>query len=232
MVPAWLLLFTVVGLYDFRHLLGGTTEYARAFHACTSGMMLVVLISFVYENFVIARGWLVMSWVLTVILVCTGRFVLRRTSYYLRHSREFFIAPALMIGTNQEAVALANQLGDGTQSGLRIHGYIDISESSSTSSAAEVEPSQILGQIENLANIIQQHGISEVVIATTSLSREQLLAVFQIVTALPDVEIRLSSGLYEALTTNNGSPHDGDSSIDGVEKSAPRSCGTLFEALT
>lgn len=205
LVPAWLFLFATVGLYNFRHLLGGTTEYARAFHACTSGMMLVVLLSFIYENFVIARGWLVMSWLFAGLFVCLGRFTLRRVAYWLRQSKGFFVSSALVIGTNQEAIALASQLRKSDYSGLMIHGFIDVGNRAGDTYIYEAGRGQqmnILGKLEALPELVRQRKISEVIIATTALSREQLLAVFETLTTFPDVEMRLSSGLYEAITTN------------------------------
>ena len=39
LLPVWLILFTLLRLYDFQYLLGGTSEYVRALNGCTSGMM-------------------------------------------------------------------------------------------------------------------------------------------------------------------------------------------------
>src|SRR4051794_19712049 len=84
LVPVWLILFTLLRLYDFQYLLGGTSEYVRALNGCTSGMMLVFVASFLVPEFVIARGWVVMSWLVATLLICTNRLILRRTAYALR----------------------------------------------------------------------------------------------------------------------------------------------------
>src|SRR3954462_9781443 len=54
LVPVWLFFFTLLRLYDFQYLLGGTSEYVRALNGCTSGMMLVFIASFLVPEFVIA----------------------------------------------------------------------------------------------------------------------------------------------------------------------------------
>lgn len=199
LVPFWLVFFSIVRLYDFQILLGGTSEYARAFNACTSGMMLVVLATFFLDEFVIARGWLIMSWLFACLLVCTSRLFLRRISYSLRR-QGYFISRALIIGTNSEALALADQLCDSHSSGLAVQGMIGTGNL--TEDAASRGALPLLGTIDQLPELIQQRDISELIIASTALTRDQLLQVFRSVITQPNVEMRLSSGLYEAITTD------------------------------
>jgi exopolysaccharide biosynthesis polyprenyl glycosylphosphotransferase len=202
LIPLWLALFGLMRLYDFRYLLGGTTEYAKALNACTSGMMIVVLVSFYWEtNIQIARGWLVFSWLLSTILVCAGRLGFRRVAYGLRR-RGFFIAPTVIVGVNQEAMALAEQLRHSQASGMAIVGFID------TQTDAPEEQRQrwcmglpIVGDLESLPEVVQARGIEEVVIATTALTREQMIQIPGRLAVLPRVALRLSSGFYEILTT-------------------------------
>lgn len=124
LIPVWLALFWLLHLYDYHTLLGGTGEYTRALNGCTAGMMLVVVVSFFVPDFLIARGWLVMSWIFSCVLVGTSRFVLRRMAYRLRRYG-YFVERALIVGTNDEAVALAAQLQDSQSSGLSILGFVD-----------------------------------------------------------------------------------------------------------
>jgi len=202
LLPFWLSLFALMRLYDFRYLLGGTAEYARTFNACTSGMMLVVVLTFVDDEFVIARGWLVMSWLLACVLVCSGRVLLRRVAYGFR-KRGYFVEPAIIVGTNSEAVALATQLHNSRYSGLAVLGFIDADRNDSNDKRPDQAPNEpILGTLQDLYTVVAKKKIREVIIATTALSREQLQTVFQRLMDIPNVEMRLSSGLYEVFTTN------------------------------
>ncbi|MCZ7570671.1 MAG: sugar transferase [Ardenticatenaceae bacterium] len=197
LMPAWLLLFTLFGLYDFQYLLGGTEEYARAFNACTVGAMLVVGASFALPELTIARGWLVGSWLLSAFLIGGARFGLRRTVYALRR-QGYFVAPTAIVGANEEALALAEQLKDGRYSGLNILGLLDGIRSAAGTGKSGVP---ILGSLADIEGVIQRHGIEELVVATTALDREELFNLFERVNGLPDVELRLSSGLFEVITT-------------------------------
>jgi exopolysaccharide biosynthesis polyprenyl glycosylphosphotransferase len=203
LLPLWLLLFWLMRLYDSRYLLGGTTEYAKAVNACTSGMMLVVLASFLVDDpeTRIARAWLVYAWLLSIIFVCGGRLLLRRVAYGLRR-QGFFVARAIIVGVNTEAMALAEQLRISESSGLAIAGFIDaqigLPEEQRQHRCLGLP---ILGDLESLPGVVQSRGIEEVVIATTALSREQMMEIAGRLALLPNVAMRLSSGLYEIFTT-------------------------------
>jgi exopolysaccharide biosynthesis polyprenyl glycosylphosphotransferase len=207
LIPLWLGLLALFGLYDFQYLLGGTAEYARAFNACTSGMMLVVVAVFFEPTFVVARGWLIAGWLLSVFLVCGARFWLRRVVYALRRWG-YFLSPTAIVGTNGEALALAEQLKGWGSSGLRVVGFVDGVRSVRGGAVGDRpqrgagEPGlPVLGVLTDVEDIVHRHGIEELVVATTALSREELLDLFEQVSALLDVKLRLSSGLFEVLTT-------------------------------
>lgn len=201
LIPAWLLFFTLLRLYDFQILLSGTVEYSRALNSCTSGMMLVVAISFIDPGFIIARGWLFMAWVLASVLVCSNRWFLRRLAHALRQYG-WFVTPTLIVGTNAEAISLANQLRPTLHSGLIVLGFID----EMPASEGENRPRTllglpVLGTLDKMAHLVKQRRAEEIIIATSALSREQLLETTLQLTAMPNVTMSLSSGLYEIFTS-------------------------------
>lgn len=201
LIPVWLALFALLQLYDFHLLLSGTSEYARALNGCTSGMMLVVVVSFVIPEFVIARGWLLLAWLLSTILVCTNRLFLRRVAQTLRY-RGWFVTAAVIVGTNSEAVSLAVQLRESLYSGFKVVGFIE--ENHTPGHEHNTPPLlglPVLGTLASLPDVIAQKGIEDVVIASTALTRTQLLETSLQLSAMPQVNLALSSGLYEIFTT-------------------------------
>jgi exopolysaccharide biosynthesis polyprenyl glycosylphosphotransferase len=195
LTPLWLCLFAVFKLYDFRQLIDGTAEYANAFNACTVGTMLLVIVDAFVDTFIVARGWLVATWLLSILLVCGARFWLRRAVYALRR-RGYFVAPAAIVGTNGEALAIAEQLASWASSGLFVVGHMHDTEPASERGLP------VLGSLDDIEDVVQQHGIEELIVATTALRRDELLSLFERVDALSGVELRFSSGLFEVLTTD------------------------------
>ncbi len=201
LMPVWLGLFAMSGLYDWQNLLGGTIEYARAFNACTTAMMLVVVATFVDPTFVVARGWLIAAWLLSVFLVCVSRFCIRRIVYAFRR-KGYFLVPAAIVGTNGEATALAEQLKHRESSGYHILGAVDpLHQHVGDDLPVGRSELPILGSLEEIRDIIRCFGIRELIVAATSLQRDELLDLYERVHSLRNVELRLSTGLFEVLTT-------------------------------
>ena len=197
LIPLWLVVFALYGLYNEHHLLGGTEEYARVFNACTMAMMAVVAWTFLYEVLIISRGWLILSWVFTTFLAGLARFILRRVVYRLRR-RGRLLASALIVGANEEGQALAEQLQSWATSGLYLAGFVDDQR---PVGSEVLNGHRVLGRVDDLERIVAESGVQELVIAPTALSREQLMSVFRAFGGSSEVRVRLSSGLFEIMTT-------------------------------
>ena len=195
LIPVLLVVFELFRLYDPHLLLGGVTEYSRIFHACSTGTMIVVVGTFLVPQFVVSRFWVLAAWLLTFLLVAASRFVSRRMVYMLRR-RGYFLTPTLIVGTNEEAVALMTDLGDWRSSGLRVVGLV-----SNATAPSDLLGGAVLGTVEDVPGLVEKHGIGELVVAITAVGREDLLRLCEDVNGMPNVHLRLSSGLYELLTT-------------------------------
>jgi len=120
----WLLIFAINGLYVKDNLLGGTQEYSKVFRSAVAGFLMIVIAGFLGPSLVIARGWLLMTWLFTFFFVASARFLLRRLVYALR-KHGFFLTPAVIVGANQEGRWLAEQLLKWETSGLHLVGFVD-----------------------------------------------------------------------------------------------------------
>ena len=196
-VPVWLTIFGLFRLYDQRHLFSGFQEYIQVINACTIGVIAVIVISFLDSTLIISRGWLILVWVLTILLAGLERFVARRILRFARR-RGAFVIPTIIVGANEEAQALAEHFLADRGSGLHLVGFIDADAGAAVSTVSQV---RVLGGLSDLPDLITGYGVREMVVATTALSREQLLDLYRTHRRYSDVEIRLSSGLFEILTT-------------------------------
>ncbi len=197
LIPISLLVFVPFKLYEPHVLLGGVTEYSRAFNACTAATMIVVLATFFFPQFVVSRMWVISAWFFSFVFVLFNRFLCRRLAYAARQ-RGYLLTPAVIIGTNEEAVILAADLSRWQASGLRLIGFVS---SNSPEDRDESLVLPVLGSTGEIHRIIKEHAIEDLVVAITALKRENLLQLCEEVNSFPDVNLRLSSGLYELLTT-------------------------------
>ena len=149
-------------------------------------------------SFVFARGWLLMTWAFTFIFVTIARFLLRRFVYALR-KQGFFLTPAVIVGANQEGRWLAEQLQRWDTSGLHLVGFVDKKTPVTFPLFNDLVS---LGTVEQLGEIIERYNIGEVILASSAIStRDYLLEIFRKYGVSDKVNIRMSSGLYEILTT-------------------------------
>lgn len=197
LIPGWLVIYWLAGLYNRQNLLGGPKEYSQIFYASSTGMLLVIIAGFLGPDFVIARGWLLVSWVMAFLMTSLSRFIVRRWVYYLR-AKGYFISPAVIIGANEEGQLLAEQLVEWRYSGLNILGFVDYHDEASP---GKIHDLPVLGNIRSLDTIIKEYGVKELVVASSAVTRDDLLTIFNKYGVADGVTLRLSSGLYEIITT-------------------------------
>ncbi len=198
LVPTWLVIYALSGLYNRKNLLGGTREYARLFNSTTIGAFLVIAIGFLLPDFIFARGWLLVSWGLAFLLVAISRFLLRRVVYALREEG-FFLSQAVIVGANDEGLSLAQQLVSWKKSGFHLLGFIDKKVPAGERVMGHLH---CLGSLDNLDYIVNKHGVEEIILASSAFSsRDGLLEIFKTYGVASGISVRMSSGLYEIITT-------------------------------
>lgn len=203
-IPLWLIIFAAIGLYHVPNLLGGTREYSTLFNATTIGTFLIICFGFLFpEELILARGWVILSWLTAFLFTAIGRFVSRRLIYAMRR-RGHFQNPALIIGGNDEGKLLAEQFLHWPTSGMRVLGYVDDNRSK------EMDDSSIyLGTLRDLDSIIEKFGIMDIILTGSALPQESVVALFRKYGTQPDLTLRMSSGLYEIITTGMQVKEDG-----------------------
>ncbi len=193
-----LVIFVSIGLYQRRNLLGGTQEYEKVFRSVTAGFFLIIILGFLDPGFIVARGWLLLSWSFSFILVDLGRFLLRRVVYTLRENG-FFLSRAIIVGANDEGLELAKQFMNPRSSGLKIIGLVDKKLPPGTVLGDGL---RVLGSSDQLHEVVNDYGVEEIILASSAISsHDQLVPVFQRYGTSDTVSVRLSSGLYEIITT-------------------------------
>ncbi|MBM3130350.1 MAG: sugar transferase [Chloroflexi bacterium] len=195
LIPLWLLLFHLFHLYDWHYLLGGTSEYGSIVNACTLGVMFLS-IALIITRVIIARGWLVLFWLFTIAFVGVVRFAMRRVAYAARR-RGYLRTPVLVVGADAEGCAIAEQLREAQTSGADVLGFVD----DRVSPGEKVCDLPVLGSVAHLPRIVTQNDVEEIILSTAALTREQVLQIYDTFGPSSTVELRLSPGLFEILTT-------------------------------
>lgn len=187
-----------MGLYDRHKLLGGTREYSLVFNGTTIGMFLVISAGFIDPGFIFARGWLLLAWFFAFLFTASGRFWTRRAIYILR-GKGYYLSPAIIVGANNEGLTLAEQFIGWRSSGLHLVGLIDEKFPPGTPLTSGL---YVLGSVNDLDRIIEKNDIEELILASSAISsRDKMLEIFTRYGTSDNINVRMSSGLYEIVTT-------------------------------
>jgi len=103
------------------------------------------------------------------------------------------------VGANDEGLSLAEQLSAWRTSGFHILGFVD---KKIPAGKTVYKHLRCLGTVDDLEGIITRYQVEEVILATSAISsRERLLDIFKRYGINNKVNVRMSSGLYEMITT-------------------------------
>jgi lipopolysaccharide/colanic/teichoic acid biosynthesis glycosyltransferase len=194
--------------YDRHHLLGGPDEYARVVSGCTYGTVLATTVSFVRAPLPpLSAAWLLTFWALSIMLLGAGRFTSRRVAYSLRR-RGWFIRRVLILGSNDQGLAIAQQLHGSVEHGVHIVGFLDdylhagtrVAVTATNRRGAASNEFLILGQPREAAYLAAQFRCDLLIVVTAALSWESQQQLARLSGSDTAFEVRLAPTQYELTT--------------------------------
>lgn len=207
-IPVWLAIFALNRLYDLRYAFGGLDLYVQIAKSCIYGVVAVIMLSYWVRIATLSRGWLLLAWLFGVLFVGGGRFLSRRVVYALRR-RGYLHARVLIVGANEQGRAIARQFQTASRAGVEVVGFIDdfLPIGALVGLGEEPQPPstlRVLGGPDRLQEVAASYGVSEVVVVTNAIAWETFQEIIHAARGsrgeLP-IEIKLSPGFYEILTT-------------------------------
>lgn len=205
-LPLFLLLFRVHGLYDRDNLLGGITEYRFMARAVFDGIIFIILTSFILRDSLvdISRGWLLSGLFITTLLMLIERFVLRQVFTRLR-KRGWLMARAIIVGANDQGVAMADLWRKDQAHGMNVLGFLDDFKPIGTEVVGGLK---VIGRPTALKRMARETGVHEVVVVPSAVAWETYEEIISNASLPNEYTLRLSTGFYETLAngitiTNN-----------------------------
>ena len=199
-LPFWLITCAICRLYDPAHLLGGVEEYSAIARANTFGIALLVIVSFLqHTSHTLARGWVAMTWLFSILLMGVARFAFRRLIYRLRRRGRYGVENALIAGVSDQAESLAAQLSRDGSSGLRVVGFLDDYLPIGTPIGGGLI---VLGAPSALERIVRELDVTQVIVLPNALTWESFQQIISHAGSRANgYEVQLVPSVYELLTT-------------------------------
>lgn len=214
-VPLWLVLFAFNRLYDSRYLLTGLQEYGKIVIGCSLGILVLIVLSFTEPTLSVSRSWLVFSWFFAILIVGLTRFVVRRIVQIMR-TQGVWLTRAVIVGANEHAKAIARQLTPATESGVQVVGFLDDYLPCDTRVLDEL---RVLDRPTALARVARETGATEAIVVQGAIAWESFMEIItQSVSTLKELEIKLSPGFYEIMSTGVRLSQDGFVPLLALEK--------------
>lgn len=175
LLPFWILIFGLEGLYNVRHSRRGLDELAGIILGALSGIMLVVGWLFLTRTFFFSRLVILYALALVIVFVMIGRWLVRALQRWLYHYG-IGIHRVAFIGLNDTTATLTRELARNRSLGYRVIGAF------STPRQLNVDRQlglKVLGPIESFVSLAAKHTIDEVVVTDPNLSNHERLAIIE-----------------------------------------------------
>lgn len=187
----WIGVLHSFSLYSTRHL-SAWEEFRRIISSVSVGMVILILASF-WSHSSYSRIWVGLTWIFALVFELMARRMWRAHIHRLRREGHLTMR-TLVVGTNQEAIRLADRLSR-PGSGFSPIGHVAVGGSANGQQATNV-----VADLEALPDAIAKHAVDCLMIATTSVREEEMLASVQ-AARQEDAEVWVSANLPQVLTS-------------------------------
>lgn len=190
----WLIIFSFGGLYQHWFVRSRFDEFNSILKAISIGCFILFFIIFLDDSIknvkAISRFLILIYWFLMVILVSSGRILIRSIQMNLLQ-RGLGWRNAFIVGDGRRAEELNSLVRKYPQLGYNILGYISLNHNSKNTKS--------LGDITNAPRLIEKYEVTEILIALESKEKERLL---DILPYFPQdkIHLKIMPDIYEIVS--------------------------------
>ncbi len=182
MIPFWIIIFALAGLYSQQATRRGWGNFTMVFLAVSSGIMFFVAYVFLSRTLFFSRLIVIYAWILAIILVTLGRFLLGQIRQLLLR-RGIGARTVIIIGKNETAVTLKNELEYRKDLGYNVLNGL------------------FSPNLKVLKQYFTRHKVDELIVADTSIVSDTVLDIMTLCEE-HNVLFRLVPNLFEVRSTN------------------------------
>ncbi|HEY0428954.1 MAG TPA: sugar transferase [Pyrinomonadaceae bacterium] len=206
-----LLMLSYQRVYRLQGAFSYIAEFIKIFKAVAVGSLLTIAFTFLFRggfafrDFPYSRGVFALDFALALVAFTAFHLGLRYLQAIVRR-RDINLIPTLIVGTNREAAQTIRELKERRDLGYRVIGIIttedteNILEKTSVSSMVKnFEEVSIVGNLNNLPEIIRELEIQEVIITDNKIPSELLFDAMMQLGRRQKVEFRLAPSLFNFL---------------------------------
>ena len=176
-------IFAISGLYKLRTTTGRIEEFFRVAIASSAGVMVLIVYIFLRQELFNSRFLVLGGWVLAILFVSFGRFLVHFFQKKLVTTRDFGVHRVLVIGDDNVSNKLAQEISQNLIIGYRIVKHLENPEISEVKSA------------------VGNPGIDEVILANPNYPAEKVLEIIDFCNE-NHLTFKFVPNIYQTLTAN------------------------------
>jgi len=199
----WLLVFGSLGLYRKLFLISRFDEFLQVLKATITGSLILMMFLLfrtqdptVYSVHAIIGAVLPYSSVVGF-SIFVNRFIVRTIQRYFAKKGKG-LHRAVIVGTGPTALSVYKELERFKTMGMQVLGYLHVNGSGRTAHPIEVNPKEVLGNLESLQNLMDKEGIRDVIVALEPDQREDLVSIISKID-YPDITFKLMPDFYQLV---------------------------------
>lgn len=195
----WVIVFWMSGLYKNWYIRSPFDELFTVIKSTFFGSFLIFFFVWL-DSIQSPRMLFVLYFVIITISVSIGRFSARVIQKKLRHKR-IVMLPSIILGNVKKSLELNDQLEQSPSWGYKAIGFVHIEENDYEENTIEDDKQSlpVLGNIDELEEIIKEYRPREVLIAAKTHDHEQLLNIATLC-AEYNVNVKIIPDIYEVFT--------------------------------
>lgn len=191
-----LVVFYLYRLYDLKRGRSKIDEFYKIAAAVSIGTVLSIAINsfLLADDFVYSRQILITGWLLCIASVTAARFAYGSFVDRLR-KKGFAQQRMVIVGAGDLGQMVLETVNHSPQLGYRVVGFLDDDRTE------EVEGLPVLGGVDDLAAVVREHQVDEVIIGLEVVSHQRIL---EIILAVEDesVSVRVCPDAFQIITNN------------------------------
>ena len=199
-VPVRIAMLVYERAYQFQGEFSYTRETIKIFKAVAVGSLLITGWAFLFRGgfafreFSYSRGIFFLDFALALCALLAFHLTLRFAQERIR-KRGINLIPTLIVGTNSEAAHTVRELKERRGLGYRVIGVVRTSDGNADNDL----DADILGEFDDLAPLIRDLEIQEVIITDNSIPSDRLFEAMMQVGRSQRVEFRFAPSLFDLL---------------------------------
>ncbi len=182
----WLLLFALFGLYGKWKNSSRFDEIISVYKTITVGAVFFLLFSFwVSQENLSSKLPILGYWASLVVLVGAGRLAVRTFQRYLL-LKGIGLRPSIIVGNEKLTAEMLENIKHAPALGYDVKGIVPVEKNRTYESIDGIE---VLGTVDNLHNIIEKYGITDMLIALEFKEEEEI---FRLISAADSFDVDFS----------------------------------------